>query len=150
MWILELAVKNVPKITKICALRNSQIVFSRRRGFIFQGFQHFLKLAKIASKWRLNWAPNRETVVRRPLKHSFEKHIKKRWTTCPKHLLKWGQKHDSLEVFWGLEAKVLPGWSQGLSQAPPRVESARKRCQNGDQMSWKSCVFRGSTEGQML
>ena len=53
MWILELTVKHVPKIMKICALRNSQIVFSRGRGFIFQGFQHLQKLAKIASKWRL-------------------------------------------------------------------------------------------------
>ena len=54
------------------------------------------------------------------------------------------------KVFWGLEAKVLPGCSQGLPQAIPGVESARKRCQNGDQMLRKSCVFRGSTEGQML
>ena len=53
MWILELTVKNVPKIMKMRALRNSQIVFSRGRGFIFQGFQHFQKLTKIASKWRL-------------------------------------------------------------------------------------------------
>ena len=50
MWTLELTVKHVPKIVKMCALRNSEIVFSRERGFIFQGFQHLQKLAKIPSK----------------------------------------------------------------------------------------------------
>ena len=77
MWILELTVKHVPKIMKICALRNSQIVFSRGRGFIFQGFQHLQKVAKMPSKWRLKSAQNQENVVRRPLKNSLEKHIKK-------------------------------------------------------------------------
>ena len=53
MWILELTVKHVPEIVKMYALRNSQIVFSRGRGFIFQGFQHFQKVTKMPSKWRL-------------------------------------------------------------------------------------------------
>ena len=46
-------------------------------GLHFQGFQHFQKLAKIPSKWRLNSAKNQENVVQRPLKNSLEKHIKK-------------------------------------------------------------------------
>ena len=53
MWTLELTVKHVPKIVKIRTLRNSKIVFSRWRGFIFQGFQHLQKVAKMPSKWRL-------------------------------------------------------------------------------------------------
>ena len=66
MWTLELAVKHVPKIMNICALRNSQIVFSRGRGLIFQGFQHFQKLAEFASKIRLKSTHNEENVDQRP------------------------------------------------------------------------------------
>ena len=36
---------------------------------------------------------------------------------------------------------MLPGWSQGVSQAPPRVKSTRKRCQNGDQFNEKVMFF---------
>ena len=53
MWTLELTVKNVSKTVKMCALRNTEIVFSRGRGFIFQGFQHLQKLDRIAQKWKL-------------------------------------------------------------------------------------------------
>ena len=50
MWTLELTLTHVSKIMKIRDLRNSQIVVSRGRGFIFQGFQHLQKVAKIPSK----------------------------------------------------------------------------------------------------
>ena len=69
MWTLELTVKHVPKIMKICVLRNSQIVFSRGRGFIFQGFQHLQKLTKNASISKLKLAKNQEHAVQRPLKN---------------------------------------------------------------------------------
>ena len=84
MWILELSLTHVPKIMKICGLRNSQIVLSHWRGLIFQGFQHLQKLAKNASKWRLNWAQNQENVVQRPSKNSLEKHIQKTMKTVCK------------------------------------------------------------------
>jgi len=45
MWILELTVEHVPKIVKICTFRNFTIVFSRGRGFIFQGCQHLQNAA---------------------------------------------------------------------------------------------------------
>ena len=77
MWILELTVERVPKIVKIRTLRNSKIVFSRGRGFIFQGCQHLQKVAKMLSKWELKLTQNQENVVQRPLKNSLEKHIKK-------------------------------------------------------------------------
>ena len=32
---------------------------------------------------------------------------------------------------------MLLGWSQGVSQAPPGVESTRKSCQNGDKCHGK-------------
>ena len=53
MWTLELTVKHLPKIVKMHALRNSQIVFPRGRGFSFQGFQHLQKIAENTSTWRL-------------------------------------------------------------------------------------------------
>ena len=121
MWTLELTVKHVPKIMKICALRNSQIVFSRGRGFIFQGFQHLQKLAKIASKWRLNRAQNQEHVVQRPLKNSLEKHIQK----TMKNVSKTPPKMRSKKLFLGgflrsggkgaprVVPRALPGTSQG-------------------------------------
>ena len=121
MWILELTVKHVPKIMKICALRNSQIVFSRGRGFIFQGFQHLQKVAKIPSTWRLKWGKNQENVDQRPLKNSLEKHIQKTTKTSSKYLPKGGQKK---RFFYGflrsggkgaprVVPRGLPGTSQG-------------------------------------
>ena len=120
MWILELAVKHVPQIMKICALRNSQIVFSRGRGFIFQGFQHLKKLTKNASKWRLTWAQNQENVDKRPLTNSLEKLIKKTWQMCPTYLPKWDLKKWSLA--WILRSggkggpRSVPGSLPGTSQ----------------------------------
>ena len=121
MWILERAVKHVPKIVKMHALRNSQIVFSRGRGFIFQGFQHLQKVAKMPSKWRLKWAQNQESVVRRPSKNSLEKHIKK----TMKNVSKTPPKMRSKKLFLGgflrsggkgaprVVPRALPGTSQG-------------------------------------
>ena len=43
MWTLELTVKHVPNIVKMCALRNTEIVFSRGRGFIFKVSSIFKK-----------------------------------------------------------------------------------------------------------
>ena len=43
IWTLELTVSKLSKILKIHTLRNSKIMFSRRRGFIFQGVQHLEK-----------------------------------------------------------------------------------------------------------
>ena len=57
MWTLELTVKHVQKIVKMHALRNSQIVFSRGRGLILQGFQHLHKLAKNAFKVEADMSP---------------------------------------------------------------------------------------------
>ena len=114
MWILELSLKHVPKIMKTCALRNSQIVFSRGRGFIFQGFQHLQKLAKNASKWRLNWAQNQENVVQRPLKNSLEKHIKKTWKMCSEYLPKWRPKK------WYL-GWILRSGGKGAPRVLPRA-----------------------------
>ena len=114
MWILELTVTHVSKNLKIRTLRNSKIMFSLWRDFIFQGFQHPQKLAKIAQKWRLKWAQNRENVVRRPLKISFEKHIKKTWKMCSEYLLKWGPKKGS---FWGF----LRSGGKGAPRVVPRA-----------------------------
>ena len=110
MWILELTVKHVPKIMKICVLRNSQIVFSRGRGFIFQGFQHLQKFAKIASKWRLNWAQNQEHVFQRPLNNSLEKHVKK----TMKNVSKTPPKMSSNKLFLG-------GFLRSGGKGAPRV-----------------------------
>ena len=137
IWNLEVTVTHVPKIMKICALRNSEIVFSRGRGFIFQGFRHLQKFTKIVSKWRLNWAKNQENVVQRPLKNSLEKHIQKTTKTSSKYLPKGGKRKRffffRFMFFWGLETTVLPGWSQGVSQAPSRVKLDPKGNQNGGQ-----------------
>ena len=151
MWILELTVKHVPKIMKICALRNSQIVFSRGRGFIFQGFQHLQKSTKNASKWRLNWAQNQKNVVQRPLKNSLEKHIKKTWKMCSEYLLKWGPKKW---FFWGFlrsggkgAPRVVPRGLPGTSQGQIYEKRLPKLMPN---VMKKRFFVRGSTEGQML
>ena len=151
MWILELTVKHVPKIMKICALRNSQIVFSRGRGLIFQGFRHLQKLTKTASKWRLKWAQNQENVVQRLLKNSLEKHIQK---TC-KNVFEIPPKMRSKKVIC---LRFFEVWRQRCSQGAPKgsprhllgsnlrekVAKMETKCHE------KVVFFRGSTEGQML
>ena len=116
MWILELTVKNVSKFVKMHALRNSQSVFSRGRGFIFQGFQHLQQIAENTSKWRLNWVQNQENVVQRPSKNSLEKHIQETMKNVSKTHPKMRWKKLFLGGFLRSGGKGVP---RVVPRAPP-------------------------------
>ena len=78
MWILEMTATNMSKIVKIRTLRNSQIVFSRGRGFIFQGFRHLQTLAKKTKKMEAGMSSKSKKMWSRGLRKTHLKHIFKK------------------------------------------------------------------------
>ena len=112
MLILELTVKHVPKIMNRCALRNSQIVFSPRRGFIFQGFQHLQKKQKMLQnggwtepKIKKMWSKD---LRKTHLKNTFKKHMN--------NVSKTPSKIRSMFFPW----RFFEVWSQRYSQGGPK------------------------------